>query len=52
MRDLLVALPPDELEFAAWLFAEIATDDPNHLPARIFEFDGRAITVCAVAAHG
>jgi hypothetical protein len=52
MRDLLVALPPDELEFAAWLFTEIATDDPNHLPARIFEFDGRAITVCAVAAHG
>jgi hypothetical protein len=52
MRDLLVALPPDELELAAWLFTEIATDDPNHLPARIFEFDGHAITLCAVAVHG
>jgi hypothetical protein len=52
MRDLLVALPPDELELAAWLYGEIASDDPNHLPGRIFEFDGRAITLSAVAVDG
>jgi hypothetical protein len=48
MRDLLIALPPGEVELASWLFAEIASGDPNHLPARLFELDGRAITVRAM----
>lgn len=52
MRDLLIALPPQEIELAAWLFAEIASEDPNHLQPRVFQFDGRSVMVCAVDARG
>jgi len=46
MRDLLIALPPDvDLDFAAWLYEEIANRDPNCLYPRAFAFDGRAIRV-------
>ncbi len=45
MRDLLIAVPPDEVEIATWLFAEVASQDPNHLHPRLFGFDGRTVTV-------
>jgi hypothetical protein len=52
MRDLLVALPPDELDIALELFAEIASEDPNHLPPRVFGFDGRTVVVRAIGVGG
>lgn len=48
MRDLLIAVPPDEVEIAMWLYAEIASQDPNHLHPRLFGFDGRAVTIRAM----
>lgn len=48
MRDLLIALPPDEPKLATWLFSEVASQDPNHLHPRLFEFDGRGVTVRAM----
>ncbi len=52
MRDLLIALPPQEVELASWLLAEIAREDPNHLPARLFELNGRTIAIRAMASTG
>lgn len=49
MRDLLIALPPQEVELATWLFAEIASQDPNHLHPRLFLFDGQAVEVRAMS---
>jgi hypothetical protein len=45
MRDLLVGLPPGELGLAAWIYADIAQQDPNHLQPRAFHFDGQSIRV-------
>jgi hypothetical protein len=43
MRDLLIGLPPDVgRDLAAWLYAEIAAQDPNCLPPFAFPFaDGK-----------
>lgn len=49
MRDLLVAVPPDEVDLATWLYREVASQDPNHLHPRLFGFDGRAVSVRAMA---
>ena len=46
MRDLLVGFPPNvDPELAAWLYGEIASEDPNCLVPRGFAFDGRNVTV-------
>jgi hypothetical protein len=45
MRDLIIGLPPHEFELGAWLFAEIAAEDPNHLRPLAFNFDGERISV-------
>jgi hypothetical protein len=51
MRDLLIGFPDDvERDLAAWLFAEIASGDPNHLYPRAFVFDGRDVGVEPLAA--
>jgi hypothetical protein len=50
MRDLLLGMPPDEVELAAWLYNEIASQDPNRLPPRAFAFDGRSVQVNHLAA--
>jgi hypothetical protein len=44
MRDLLIGLPAgvDPYE-AAWLYAEIASQDPNCLHPRLFSFDGQRV---------
>lgn len=49
MRDVIFGLPPGEDELAAWLFHEIAAEDPNHLRPLLFAFDGQSVRV---AAHG
>jgi hypothetical protein len=51
MRDLIVGLPPGEDAMAAWLFGEIAAEDPNHLQPRAFAFDGRAVRVVPLDAR-
>jgi hypothetical protein len=43
MRDLLLALPPGAQDVAAFLFGEIAAQDPNHLEPRVFIFDGTSM---------
>jgi hypothetical protein len=49
MRDLLIGLPADvDPALAAWLYAEIASQDPNCLHPRLFTFDGRAVAVDAL----
>jgi hypothetical protein len=45
MRDLIIGLPPGENELAAWLFGEIAVQDPNHLQPWSYRFDGEAVRV-------
>lgn len=46
MRDLLIALPADvDPDFAAWLYDEIASRDPNCLGPRAFAFDGTEVEV-------
>lgn len=50
MRDLLVRFPPDaDPALAAWLYEEIASGDPNCLAPRAYLFDGRNVTVEALA---
>jgi hypothetical protein len=51
MRDLLITLPPGEVELATWLFAEIASQDPNHLQPLLFESDGVTVAARAMAAE-
>ncbi len=44
MRDLVVGLPADvHLEFARWLYCELASLDPNCLGPTAFRFDGRRV---------
>ena len=45
MRDLVIALPGDaEPGLAAWLYAEVAADDPNCLAPMAFRFEhGRVL---------
>ncbi|CAN5594568.1 hypothetical protein BH23CHL7_BH23CHL7_20260 [soil metagenome] len=44
MRDLLIGFSAEgDPEFAAWLFADIASQDPNCLHPRLFTFDGRQV---------
>jgi hypothetical protein len=50
MRDLLLVLPPGEVQLSRSLFAEIATQDPNHLRPCLYLFDGRAIKVSVFGA--
>ncbi len=50
MRDLLITLPPDEADLAMWLYAEIASQDPNHLRPRLLDFDGQRLSVRAIGA--
>ena len=50
MRDLMIRLPPEaEPAEAAWLFAEIASGDPNCLTPRAFLFDGRDVLIESLA---
>jgi hypothetical protein len=50
MRDLLIGMPADvDLGFCAWLFDEIARQDPNCLAPRAFVFDGKSVTVQPLA---
>lgn len=53
MRDLLLALPAGvDLDLAAWLFEEFASQDPNCLPPIAYRFDGERIETAALAgAH-
>jgi hypothetical protein len=51
MRDLIVGFPPGEDALAAWLFGEIAAEDPNHLHPRAFTFDGRGVRVVPLGAR-
>jgi hypothetical protein len=45
MRDLLIAMPATaDPELAAWLFAQIAVEDPNCLVPVAYEWDGSAVT--------
>ena len=49
MRDLLIALPADvNREFALWLYAEIADQDPNCLAPIGFWSDGSRVTLEAL----
>lgn len=50
MRDLIVGLPPTEHALAAWLFTEIAAEDPNHLQPRAFSWEGGAVRVTPLMA--
>lgn len=53
MRDLLVRLPADSDPcLAAWLYDDIACRDPNCLTPRAYLFDGRQVTVEALAGPG
>jgi hypothetical protein len=51
MRDLIIGFPPGEDSLAAWLFGEIAAEDPNHLHPRAFDFDGRGVRVVPLDAR-
>jgi hypothetical protein len=49
MRDLLIGMPADtDAEFAAWVYADIASQDPNCLQPRLFTFDGRHMALQAL----
>lgn len=49
MRDLLIALPADvDREFALWLYAELAEQDPNCLAPIGFWSDGSRVTLEAL----
>jgi hypothetical protein len=50
MRDLLLVLPPGEVELTRCLFAEIAIQDPNHLRPCLYLFDGQAIQISVMGA--
>jgi hypothetical protein len=44
MRDLIIGLRPDaDRDLAAWLWLEIASEDPNCLGPIGYRFDGRAV---------
>jgi hypothetical protein len=44
MRDLIIGLPADvDRELAAWLWLEVASQDPNCLGPTGYRFDGRVI---------
>ncbi|HEU4573102.1 MAG TPA: hypothetical protein VFR93_10480 [Candidatus Limnocylindrales bacterium] len=45
MRDLIAGFPTDAEEIAMAFWEEIADQDPNHLHARAFHFDGSAVSV-------
>ncbi len=45
MRDLLLAVPPDELDLAIDLFVSIASEDPNCLQPRAYRFEGESVRV-------
>lgn len=46
MRDLLIALPADvDRDFALWLYAEIANEDPNCLAPIGFRYDGSGMAL-------
>lgn len=50
MRDLLIGFPADvDGELAAWVFEEIADQDPNCLAPVAYRFDGEQLTATALA---
>jgi hypothetical protein len=50
MRDLIIGLPHDvDRDWATWLYAEIASGDPNCMPPFAFLFDGRQVVVDRLA---
>jgi hypothetical protein len=49
MRDLLIGLPADvDVGFAAWLFEEFASQDPNCLPPNAYRFDGTRVSTASL----
>jgi hypothetical protein len=52
MRDLLIGLPADvDLELAAWIFDEIASQDPNCLAPVAYRYDGERLALAALASR-
>jgi hypothetical protein len=44
-RDVLVGIPPGQLDIAAELYAGLASADPNCLQPRVYRFDGETVQV-------
>lgn len=52
MRDLLIGFPADvEIELAAWVFDEFASQDPNCLAPFGFGYDGERLTIAMLGSR-
>ena len=52
MRDLLIGFPSDvDIDLAAWVFEEIASQDPNCLAPVAYSFDGERLTTARLSGR-